>query len=135
MIIKHIAENIHNQNWFAVGLSFLMALNVSPTKADDNQAFDNEQIIANRQASNDAMASYNFERFFNFFDTDYIINYGRGTKTLSLAEEKTSWKEYFSSNPKANYVRTPEKVYISKSNPLAMEMGTWVGGDGITVYS
>ncbi len=128
MILRKFMRHVTDQNWFVIGLFISIEISTLHVSADDNQTSDVDKIIAIRQASNEAIKNHNIERLFNFFDTDYIINYGSGIKILSMTEEENSWKEYFTSNPKGNYVRTPDKVYVSKSNPLAMEHGTWVGG-------
>ena len=97
--------------------------------ADAKDAKDVKAIEAQRQASNKAMADHDVDKFISFFDTDYIISYGSGKKTLSLVAEIRSLKAMFDDYADVKYVRTPKDIYISKALPLAMESGTWIGGE------
>ena len=103
-----------------------MTFSVSHATADDVN--DYKAIEAQRQASNTAMAGRDVDRFVSFFDTEYIT-YGSSKKVLSLAAETKSLKEMFDSYADVKYVRTPKDIYISKALPLAMENGTWIGGE------
>jgi hypothetical protein len=67
-------------------------------------------------------------QFVSFFDQDYIIMYGSSTKTLEVSDEKRSIETLFSDFPDVNYVRTPTDIQVSTLLPLAIEHGTWRGG-------
>ncbi|WP_262693130.1 YybH family protein [Kordiimonas aquimaris] len=89
---------------------------------------DDEAIRELRAASNVAMAKHDADKFVSFFDDDYIITYGSSVKSLSLEAETKSIRTLFSDFPAVKYTRTPMDIYVSNALPLAMENGTWVGG-------
>jgi ketosteroid isomerase-like protein len=89
---------------------------------------DQEAIKMQRQASNAALAAKNAKTFVSFFDKDYIITYGSSAKTLSLEAEAKSVKKMFEDYVDVNYVRSPTDIHLSNALPIAMENGTWVGG-------
>jgi hypothetical protein len=106
-------------------LTINMAFSVSHATAA-NGVQDAKAIEAQRQASNAAMAERDVETFVSFFDTDYIITYGGGEKVLSLAAETKSLKAMFDGYADVKYVRTPQNIYVSNTEPLAMENGPWI---------
>jgi ketosteroid isomerase-like protein len=106
-----------------------------PTLHAAEIASDLEAIELQRQASNAALAARDVEKFVSFFDDDYIITYGSGLKTLSLDAENKSLKKLFEDHADVNYVRSPTDIHLSKALPIAMENGTWVGGQTLeTTY-
>ena len=104
-----------------------LCMTVSATHAADDIK-DDDAIKAQREASNAAMADRDADKFVSFFDTDYIITYGSSAKSLSLEAETKSITVLFEDYPQVKYVRTPKDIYVSKAMPLAMENGTWIGG-------
>lgn len=120
---------------FITLLLVTVLMTVSTTNADENTQ-DDQAIRALRAASNQAMAKRDADTFVSFFDDDYIITYGSSIKTLSLAAETQSIKTLFNDFPNVKYVRTPTDIHISNALPLAMETGTWAGGQSPeTTYS
>lgn len=96
---------------------------------------DQEAIKMQRQASNAAIAARDVDKFISFFDSDYIITYGSSAKTLSLDGEAKSLKKMFDDYADVNYVRLPSEIHLSNALPIAMENGTWVGGQTLeTTY-
>jgi hypothetical protein len=87
-----------------------------------------QAIEMQRQASNAAIAARDVNKFISFFDIDYIITYGSSAKTLSLDAEAKSVKKMFEDHADVNYVRSPTDIHLSNALPIAMENGTWIGG-------
>lgn len=99
-----------------------------PCLLADEKVSDQEAIERQRQASNTALAARDADKFISFFESDYIITYGSSAKTLSLDAEAKSIKKMFEDYPAVNYVRSPTDIHISNALPIAMENGTWIGG-------
>lgn len=110
-------------------LCLTLCMTFSALHATAADVKDDKAIEAQRQASNEAMAEHDLDKFVSIFDTDYIITYGSSKKALSLDAETKSLKAMFDDYDKVKYVRTPKDIYISNTLPLAMENGTWIGGE------
>ena len=128
-----MVSGIEKERYMLLKLQFLMVLVIysilsSSLIASEEPDADIEVITSLRESSNKAMLRHNVDDFTAIFDEDYIINYGSGIKTLSLKAEIISLTKLFTENPNLKYTRTPQSIYISKSAPLAIEYGTWVGG-------
>lgn len=139
VVIIHEGEEMQNiviAMLLAAALSQLNSLNAQSETESKPEVDNVEQIKLQRKASNQAIKNRDADTFVSFFDQDYIIMYGSSTKTLSLDAEIQSIQTLFSEFPDVNYVREPNEINISNVLPLAMEHGTWRGGqDTDTTYS
>lgn len=86
-----------------------------------------EQIRALRALSNDAIAAHDVAAIVSFFDEEYQITASTGSMSHSIEEEIKDLGLLFDERPDVIYVRTPNEVEVSQSNPLAAEYGTWQG--------
>lgn len=119
---------------FASITTILISINIGYAQVSEQN--DVEQIKSKRIEFNMAIKNYDLDAITQFFDNDYIISYGSGSKVLSLKDEIASWQDLFSSMKGAYYVRTPIEVIISNNLPLAYEHGNWVGTeDGDETFS
>jgi ketosteroid isomerase-like protein len=84
-------------------------------------------IKALRMQSNEAIAAHDIPAIVSFFDEAYQITTSVGSMSQGVDEEIEGLTALFEARPDVNYVRTPEVVEISRSNPLAKESGSWVG--------
>ncbi len=82
-------------------------------------------ILAQRQASNQALRAFN-EELNNTFMTDDVLNTtGAGTLLSGKAELMDYIKK--SSGPRMYWVRTPDEIIVNPETKLAWESGTWKG--------
>ena len=88
---------------------------------------DEEQIRAQRQASNQALKTYDTAAELSFLTDDVLITTGNGT----LLAGKEALKRYIESfgESKMYWVRTPAAIEVNATTGLAWETGTWKGYD------
>lgn len=108
-------------------LLIILCAAVVPLHAAE-QVTDKQAIEMQRHESNAAIAARDVDKFISFFASDYVITYGSSAKTLSLDAEAKSVKKMFEDYADVNYVRSPTDIHLSNALPIAMENGTWVGG-------
>ena len=111
------------------GLLFLVLLPVLLAAAQDApESRDAADTIRDlRLQSNEAFAAHDIAAIVSFFDEDYQITTSVGAMSQGIDEQIDGLETLFESRPVVTYVRTPESITISRSNPLATESGTWEG--------
>lgn len=88
---------------------------------------DADRIGALRSQSNDAIARHDVPGILSFLDDEFQITAGSGAMLQGGAEMGVALAQQFEEFDDVIYVRTIESVEISTSDPLAAEIGTWVG--------
>ena len=88
---------------------------------------DAERIRALRSQSNDAIARHDVPAILSFLDDEFQVTAGSGAMLQGGDEMGVAFAQQFEEFNDLIYVRTIESVEISISNPLAAEIGTWVG--------
>ncbi|MGA9238218.1 YybH family protein [Robiginitalea sp.] len=80
-----------------------------------------------RQASNQALKSYDHEKVLSFLTEDVLTTTGAGT----LLSGKEALRSYIGKAPdsKMYWVRTPSEIQINEPSNLAWETGSWKGYD------
>lgn len=83
------------------------------------------QILAQREASNQALRAFDDELNTSFSTEDALITTGAGT----LISGKKELIKYIqeSTGPKMYWIRTPDEVLVNPKTMLAWETGTWKG--------
>ncbi|WP_111668852.1 nuclear transport factor 2 family protein [Algoriphagus litoralis] len=83
------------------------------------------QILAQRQASNQALRAFDEELNASFSTEDALITTGAGT----LLSGKAELMEYLKNakGPKMYWIRTPDEIMVNPETQLAWETGTWKG--------
>lgn len=83
------------------------------------------QILAQREASNQALRAFDDELNTSFSTEDALITTGAGT----LISGKKELIKYIqeSTGPKMYWTRTPDEVLVNPKTMLAWETGTWKG--------
>ena len=83
------------------------------------------QILAQREASNQALRAFDDELNATFSTEDALITTGAGT----LISGKKELMKYIqeSTGPKMYWIRTPNEVIVNPKTQLAWETGTWKG--------
>jgi ketosteroid isomerase-like protein len=83
------------------------------------------QILAQREASNQALRVFDDELNASFSTEDALITTGAGT----LISGKKELIKYIqeSTDPRMYWIRTPDEVLINHKTQLAWETGTWKG--------
>lgn len=113
---------IHSRN-LILGISFIfLIINYSYSQSIQS---DEEQILAQREASNQALRNFDDELNDTFLTDDVLITTGAGT----LISGKVELMEYIknSSGPRMYWVRTPDEIKVNPETNLAWETGTWKG--------
>jgi len=98
-----------------------------PCGAQALEGDDEKSIRSAREGSNQAIAQHDVDGIVSFLDDEYVITISSGVIENGRETAAESWAGHFAEFPDVVYVRTPEEVTISSSNPLAIENGTWVG--------
>ncbi|GMQ25450.1 hypothetical protein Aoki45_21320 [Algoriphagus sp. oki45] len=82
-------------------------------------------ILAQRQASNQALRDFDEKKNNTFMTEDALITTGTGT----LISGKKKLTKYIQNlkGPKMYWVRSPDEVIINPETQLAWETGTWKG--------
>jgi len=83
------------------------------------------QILAQREASNQALRAFDDELNATFSTEDALITTGAGTLIAGKAELMKYIQE--STGPKMYWLRTPDEVIVNPKTQLAWETGTWKG--------
>lgn len=88
---------------------------------------DTEQILAIRNASNQALKDYDNEKVLSYLTADALTTTGNGT----LLSNKKALKEYILEGGKSTmyWVRTATEIVVNEKRGLAWENGTWKGYD------
>lgn len=88
---------------------------------------DTEQILATRNASNQALRAYDNEKVLSYLTADALTTTGNGT----LLPNKNALKEYIFEGGKSTlyWVRTATEIVVNEKRGLAWENGTWNGYD------
>lgn len=83
------------------------------------------QILAQREASNQALRAFDDELNASFSTEDALITTGAGT----LISGKNELMKYIqeSTGPRMYWIRTPDEVLVNPKTMLAWETGTWKG--------
>lgn len=86
-----------------------------------------EQIVALRNASNQALKSHDLTSILSYLTDDVLITTGNGT----LLSSKNALKYYIldAGASKMYWVRTPNDIAVNEKRGLAWENGTWKGYD------
>ena len=78
-----------------------------------------------RAASNAAIAAHSVDDILASLQDDVVITRGNGAVVNGKEEAKKAFTEAFAASKDLVYVRTPERVEVSTSEPLAAEHGSW----------
>ncbi|WP_236032626.1 YybH family protein [Algoriphagus pacificus] len=102
-----------------LGLLMLLAINVY------GQETEIKQILEQREASNEALKSFDEALNNTFLTEDVLITTGAGT----LLSGKAELISYINNaqGPRMYWVRTPDEVIVNSETKLAWETGTWKG--------
>lgn len=86
-----------------------------------------EQIVAIRNASNEALKSYNNEKVLSYLTDDVLTTTGNGT----LLSGKKALAEYIfeGGESKMYWVRDAKEIVVNEKRGLAWETGIWNGYD------
>ncbi|WP_291783725.1 nuclear transport factor 2 family protein [Cecembia sp.] len=89
------------------------------------QEAEESQILAQREASNQALRAFDDALNACFSTEDALITTGAGT----LISGKKELIKYIqeSSGPRMYWIRTPDEVIVNSKTMLAWETGTWKG--------
>lgn len=88
---------------------------------------DAEKIRALRAQSNDAIARHDVPGIIALLDDDFHVTVGNGGMLQGRDKTAAAFIQQFQEFSDVAYVRSIESVEISTSDPLAAEIGTWVG--------
>lgn len=89
------------------------------------QESEKSQILAQREASNQALCAFDEELNATFLTDDVLITTGAGT----LISGKEALMDYVQEvqGPRMYWVRTPDEIIVNPETQLAWETGTWKG--------
>lgn len=101
---------------------FAFSFSIHELKAQD---MDQQEILSQRSASNEALRKFDHELNAAFSTDDAFITTGAGT----LIAGKEALSAYLNSQqgPKMYWIRTPDEVIVNPKTQLAWETGTWKG--------
>lgn len=88
-------------------------------------AQEKELILAQREASNQALRAFDEELNATFSTKDAFITTGAGT--LIAGQEELSAYLKSQKGQKMYWIRTPDEVLVNPKTKLAWETGTWKG--------
>lgn len=110
------------KHFLFVSTIFALFFSIHELKAQD---VDQQEIIAKRKASNQAIRNFDHELNATFSTDDAFITTGAGT----LIAGKEAQSAYLNSlkGPKIYWIRTPDEVILNHKTNLAWETGTWKG--------
>jgi ketosteroid isomerase-like protein len=112
---------IRGSVWSAAALLLMAA----PMTAQTNS--DVDSIKALRARSNEAIAHHDVPAILSFVDDEFQVTAGGGAVVGSAEAMGDALTSQFAAFDDVIYVRTIDTVEISQSDPLAAELGTWVG--------
>lgn len=106
-------------------LKFFLVILMLQTFQVFGQQTEINQILAQREASNQALRNFDEDLNSTFLTEDILITTGAGT----LLSGKAELMEYIknSSGPRMYWVRTPDEIKVNPETNLAWETGTWKG--------
>lgn len=101
---------------------FALSFSIYELKAQD---MDQQEIRAQREASNQALRKFDHELNATFSTDDAFITTGAGT----LIAGKEAMKHYLASatGEKMYWIRIPDEIIVNPKTNLAWETGTWKG--------
>lgn len=110
-------------NW--VGTTIFSLIGILIISISYGQDLDVAQILAQREASNQALRNFDEKLNSTFSTEDAFITTGAGTLLAGNAE----LMEYIQNakGPKMYWIRTPDEVLVNTKTNLAWETGTWKG--------
>jgi ketosteroid isomerase-like protein len=109
------------------GEESVIRFDYKPCGSQAPEDVDTKSIRLARESSNQAIAQHDVDGIVSFLDQEYVITISSGVIENGRETAAESWAGHFADFPDVVYVRTPEEVTISSSNPLAIENGTWLG--------
>jgi ketosteroid isomerase-like protein len=86
---------------------------------------DIQEILSQREASNQALRAFDEDVNATFSTDDAFITTGAGT--LLAGKEALSTYLKSQKGPKMYWIRTPDEVLVNSKTQLAWETGTWKG--------
>ena len=86
-----------------------------------------EEIRALRKSSNAAMAAHNVRGVVDMMVADVAVIGGNGGILSGRDASDSSFTRQFADTKFITYVRTPNRIDMSATRPLAAEAGDWVG--------
>jgi hypothetical protein len=110
-------------NW--VGTTIFSLIGILMISISYGQDLEKAQILAQREASNQALRAFNEELNSTFSTEDAFITTGAGTMIAGKAELMKYIQE--STGPRMYWIRTPDEVLVNPETQLAWETGTWKG--------
>lgn len=105
-------------------LIFLICFGISQAYAQS----DEKQILAIRNASNEAFRIYDREGVYSFLTEDVLITGGDGTLLTGKNAYRANDSQFGGS--KMYWIRTPIDIEVNEQSGLAWETGTWKGSQG-----
>lgn len=110
-------------NW--VGTTIFSLIGILIISISFGQDLDVAQILAQREASNQALRNFDEKLNSTFSTEDAFITTGAGT----LLAGKAELMEYIQNakGPKMYWIRTPDEVIVNPKTLLAWETGIWKG--------
>ena len=110
-----------------IGLLLLAAAALAPVPAASAPAAE-QQIRSQRAAFNGALARGDLAAIATFLAENAQIVTGRASLVFSgRAAQIGMWWEDLQAADRATYVRTPDRIELSPTGPMAMETGHWRG--------
>ncbi len=97
------------------------------SKAGAQVASDEEQIRGARAESNQAISRHDVPGIVALLEEEYHVSASSGAFLSDRTEMGEAFAALFAEFEDAIYVRTPESVEVSTANPVASEIGNWVG--------
>jgi hypothetical protein len=110
-------------NW--VGTTIFSLIGILMISISYGQDLEKAQILAQREASNQALRAFNEELNSTFSTEDAFITTGAGTMIAGKAELMKYIQE--STGPRMYWIRTPDEVLVNPETQLAWETGSWKG--------
>lgn len=107
---------------------------IDPPRSLPSGGAEESAIRAGRAAQNEAIREGDFDRVATWWTEDVTIRAGLGFTLNGRAEYRAA----FGRDTSVVYVRTPNRIEVSETWPLAWEEGTWVGSrraDGARLIS
>lgn len=87
-----------------------------------------EKVIRNTRAeSNRWIAARRADRVACLFHANAVVTTSRGVRLDGKQGIETAVAAQFAESPDTLYVRTPDAIEVSRTDPIAFESGTWTG--------
>ncbi len=110
-------------NW--IGKTILSLIGILVFTFSHGQDLEVTQILARREASNQALRAFDEDLNATYSTEDALITTGAGT--LIAGKEALSTYLKSQKGPKMYWIRTPDEVIVNPKTQLAWESGTWKG--------